>query len=150
MKKLSILVSVILGACTSGHNEELHQQSIEMHEAALRIGKQANDKIKQFASEVEALADSSLLDSLASLKQGYQDWDESLVEVPGHEHDHHDHEGHDHGDHEGHDHSPAPDLTQEMVLEIQKELKLKAEKLNARADRLLELVKSQEEEVVEE
>ena len=134
MRKAIILL--IFSACASSQNEALNKQSIELHEAAMQVGKQISEKI----GELEALQDSSLMDSVMALKQGYEAWEESIVEVPGHEHDHHDHdhEGHDHD----HDHSPSPDLTPEMVLEIQTELKANAEVLNQRADRILEMVKS--------
>ena len=64
-----------------------------------------------------------------------------------HEHEHHEH---DHAGH-NHDHSPAADLTPEMVLDIQKDLRDRAVLLNVRAQKLLDtLDKMYNEEPVEE
>ncbi|MDE0471846.1 MAG: hypothetical protein OXH57_07885 [Ekhidna sp.] len=139
MRKLFFLL--IFTACASSQNEKLNKQSIETHEAALKMGEQVNKKIAQITTAVEAVSDSILQDSLKSLKQDYADWESSIVEVPGYEHDHHNHEGHDH--HENH--GSSPDLTPEMVLEIQIELKRKAENLNIRAIKLSEMIKSEKE-----
>ncbi|MBC6424916.1 MAG: hypothetical protein GDA51_00265 [Ekhidna sp.] len=137
MRKLFILLTFT--ACTSSQNEKLNEQSMEIHEEALQIGKQINKKMDQITMESEALSDLILQDSVESLKQDYKDWASSIVEVPNHEHDHHSHEGHNHHL----NHSPSPDLTPEMVLKIQIELKRKAEKLNTRAEKLLEIIKSE-------
>ena len=139
MKKLYLLL--ILGACTSSQHEKLNQQGIEMHGAALVLGNEIDRKIGLLSNDSKIASDSIFQDSLRSIIQEYQAWESSIIEVPGHEHDHHNHEGHDHN----HDHSASPDLTPEMVLEIQTELKRRAEKLNEKVDRIIELFKSQEE-----
>ena len=137
MRKLFFLL--VFTACVSSQNEKLNKQSIETHEAALQTGKQVNEKIAQMTTAIEVLSDSTLQDSVRLLKQDYEDWESSIVEVPGYEHDHHNHEGHDH--HENH--GSSPDLTPEMVLEVQIELKQKAENLDTRAIKLLEMIKSE-------
>jgi len=145
MRKLFVLF--VFTACTSAEHSKLNQQSIEMHEAALEVGRKVNEKIEKISLEAESGLDSAFLDSLSALKLGYEEWSGSIVEVPGYEHDHHDHEGHDH-DH--HDHGSSPDLTPEMVLEIQTELKKGAEKLERRVDVLLEQINAKSNEATEE
>ncbi len=137
MKKLFILTFVF--ACTStAHDSEIIKQSIELHEAALKVSQGVVDDIKTMDALTDSLSDDTVVlkDSLVNIKQAFDAWEESIVEVPGHDdHDHHDHHGHDH-DHD-HDHAPSPDLTDEMVLEIQQEMKDQIEKLSKRTKALL-------------
>lgn len=144
MRKFLILTIVF--ACSShSHENELFDQSVEAHESALKTSREVTDGIKRMNALLEGLSEDQLYlkDSLAVLKQDFIDWEKSIIEVPGHEsdidnHEGHDHEGHDHEGHEHHDHSAAPDLTMEMVLDIQKDLKDQIIQMNARTKRLLE------------
>ena len=137
MKKLFMLTLVF--ACSStAHNEEIIQQSIELHEAAMKTSQEVVNDIKAMEAMTDSLQEDTmwLQDSLANVKEAFAVWEESIVEVPGHDdhdHHHHDHEGHDHD----HDHSASPDLTDEMVLEIQQEMKDQIEKLNKRTKSLV-------------
>ncbi len=129
MKKVFILFT--LTACISSQENNLNEESFRLHEEALEAGKSAKEKISLIAVEVQTETDSSLIDSLKSLQKAFEDWNASIVEVPGYEHDH------QHHDHHEHDHSTSPDLTPKMVFEIQSTIKRNAESLDKRAEQLL-------------
>ena len=140
MRKLLVL-AILLGCTGKSEESELHRQSVAQHELALKTSKKVIDAIADLEKRKELLSDSlssAMADSIKSIRADWTLWEESIVEVPGHEHDHHhhDHEGHDH--HHDHDHSPAPDLTEEMVLEIQQELVAGITRLDERVQRLIE------------
>ena len=144
MKKLSFLLIILFG-CTSSQKEELLDKSMKIHEEALKISTQVKEKINQIESASESQTDSlaivALKDSVEVLSAGWDEWESTLVEVPGREHDHHHHD-HDH-DHEGHDHSPAPDLTPEMIFEIQEDLKMRIIALDTRAQNIIDSLSGQ-------
>ena len=152
MKKFLIL-TIVLACSSHAHEGPLFDQSVEAHEAALKTSREVTSKIKEMNTLLEGLSDDplSLKDSLAVLKQDFIDWEKSIIEVPGyesdihegHDHEEHGHEGHDHHEHshEGHDHSPAAELTMEMVLDIQKDLRDQIAKMNLRSEKLLESFK---------
>lgn len=139
MNRFCLLICVVVWcSCGSSAEKALLEDSIKEHEAALRAASGAQSKIEQLQAMVSKSPDSLQLiyrDSLMMLKIVYQKWQESIVEVPGHD-DHHDH---DHGhDHHGHAHEAAPDLTPEMVLNIQKEMKHSALKLDKRTQQMID------------
>ena len=119
MRNLVFLMAWLLAACTAKENPA-QKQSIELHEQALAIGKAVEQKLAAFTT-----SDSILLDSIEVLKADLELWESNLIEVPGHDHDHH---GHDHN----HDHGSQPDLTPEMMLEVQKELLETIQKIDSR------------------
>ncbi len=144
MKWLPLLVLVLACSSTSTEDKKLFQQSVEAHEAALSMGEQVKDNLSRLSSYLDSQEISSemwLKDSVEVLNLDYSSWQESIVEVPGHEHEHHDHDGHDHS----HDHSSDPDLTPEMVLEIQQDLRIQAERLNARVEEILNTIQQDSE-----
>lgn len=127
---------LLLIGCTSAQDEKILEESREIHSQAIKLGKQADEKIAQLKGQLGSIDDSLksvAKDSVISLKADLSLWEASIVEVPGDEHDHH-HHGHDHD----HNHAPAPDLTPEMALEVQKELKARAEALDNRAQNVLD------------
>ena len=124
MRNLVFLMAWLLAACTA-KEKPAQKKSIELHEQALAIGKAVEQKLAAFTT-----SDSILLDSIELLKADLELWESNLIEVPGHDHDHH---GHDHN----HDHGSQPDLTPEMMLEVQTALKIEVEKLNSRIEKLL-------------
>jgi hypothetical protein len=100
-------------------HEAIVAQSDSLHEViAGRLG-----AVRDSLASAQAAGDSAAIASWTTLEQQlntidlqFHDWMQTMVEIPGHAHDHaHDHgdgeaghEGHDHGDgeagHEGHDH----------------------------------------------
>jgi hypothetical protein len=96
-------------------HEAIVAQSDSLHEViAGRLG-----AVRDSLASAQAAGDSAAIASWTTLEQQlntidlqFHDWMQTMVEIPGHAHDHGDgeagHEGHDHGDgeagHEGHDH----------------------------------------------
>ncbi|MEO1052561.1 MAG: hypothetical protein AAFX87_18155 [Bacteroidota bacterium] len=147
MRLSIILLLVIFCSCGSSKDEELLAESMELHNVALQIGKQVDWQIRQIEEQVnrvEIPSHSVWKDSLDVLKEDFVEWQFSIVEVPGHEHDEGDHHDHDHHDHD-HAHNASSDLTPQMIFDIQQELKASAKKLNTRAMSLMESIKAQEE-----
>lgn len=131
MKKL--LLIFLLFACKSSSDEKMHTKSVETHNLAIKIGEHVSNKIEQIGIHAESLEEpikSLLRDSALALNEDYLYWESTIVEVPGHEHD-----GHDHSEH---DHTQIPDLTAEMVLDIQRDIRDRIVKLNIRAQKILE------------
>lgn len=146
MKRVLLIVLVV--ACTGSNDEKLQAQSVETHNLAISIGEHVSDKIQQIAihvGRVEAPLKSHLQDSVEALILDYTNWESTIVEVPGNEHHEHNHAG------KNHNHTPSPDLTPEMLLDIQKDLRDRIVKLNIRAQKILDILKKNEEnEPVEE
>lgn len=139
IKLAYIIICGFVFSCAPSKENELILQSIEIHESTIKLNNRVAGKILLMNSLLDSLREDKiyLKDSLAVLKQDYIDWESSIVDVPGHEVDHHDHpdpHGHDHD----HDHAPPPDLTPEMVLEIQMDLNSQARQLDERAQTLME------------
>ena len=135
IKKILLLVFVL--GCAPSKDDKLIQQSIEIHGEAMTIGKDVKEKIKQLSAKtdgLDSLMQSAIKDSVKNLEQAWEEWEASIVEVPGNEDHDHDHHDHDHD----HDHSPAPDLTPEQVLEIQQDIKKRATGLNDRVQSVLD------------
>ncbi|WP_424964217.1 hypothetical protein [Ekhidna sp.] len=148
MRRLIVILFIV--SCTASSEEKLHQQSVETHDLAIKIGEHVKEKIEQIYAQADQLEDplkSLLKDSVRTLTRDYEYWKSTIMEVPGHEHEHHEH---DHAGH-NHDHSPEADLTPEMVLEIQKDLRDRVVLLNIRAQKLLDtLRKKNEDEPIKE
>ena len=144
MKKL--IIGLLIVSCTASNDEKLHQQSVETHDLAIKVGEHVHEKIQRiaaYAKNVDDTLKTMLEDSVESLQQDYDFWESTIVEVPGHEHDHH--EGHNH------DHTPPSDLNPEMILEIQRDMRDQIVKLNIRSQRILDtLEKEDKNEPIEE
>lgn len=94
---------------------ELHLESVSI---ASKLEKSL-DSLGQHASAAEKIR----LDSLAHLVEL---WEESVIEVPGFEH------AHEHT--EGHEHKPAPQMTDESMLEYQRNAKEAIQSIRAQAE----------------
>ena len=136
MKKLLVLI-IFFGCSNSSQENALLEKSMEQHEAALGVSKQVMEKITSLENQLESLAEVERLaleDTIQNLRSAWDGWESTIVEVPGHEdHHHHDHD-HDHD----HDHEAAPDLTPEMILEIQEDINRRINKLNERVQLVVE------------
>ena len=128
----TVVVLVFLISC-SGSSEDIMKRSGELHDLSVNIGEHVEVKlrsIEKHAESMKGLERRVLLDSVIVLDRDLAEWNESLIEVPGHEHKHH--EVHEHH------HDPPPDLTPKMILEIQREINRQIIQLNIRSQRLLD------------
>ena len=140
MKKFGIILLVMAACGPSGKDQELLDQSWEIHEKAMLLSSSFNDTVSEIESTIAGVADSLTLaiqDSVEVLKADYTQWDSEIVEVAD-SHADHDHAGHDHHDHDHH-HAPAPDLTPQMMLEVQRVILTNIEALSARAQNVLSM-----------
>lgn len=146
------------------------QEAKKVHEQLVRISGELHDALMVAMEPLEGRIDSAMMagDTLLAAELArlegkldridvrFHDWSETVVEIPGHAHDHghdhaghdhghsFDHDGHDHGDHEGHDHDHDHDhgaqlpegLSDEEILEIQVALKDALDSLKAEFDRI--------------
>lgn len=86
-----------------------------------------NDK-KKTVTDAAAIANiDSTVAALDAVAKSFEEWEENLVEVPGLAHEHHHHEGEEHH----HDHKPAPDVSGDQMIEIQKEIKANIQKIKS-------------------
>lgn len=138
MKKM-IGIFLLLYACSGSGDKETYAESAIVHNEAINIGEKVDQKIAEIEAHKEKYTISSrLLDSLLAIQEDFREWQSNLVEVPGHKHDH---SGHSH--HGDHDHGSENNLTPEMMLLIQTELRNQINELNDRAQNLLELTKKE-------
>ncbi len=145
----SVFLVMFIYGCSDSHETALKNQSIEAHNKALKIGQSAKtkiDKMKELIDTIDLELEKAWVDSVSKLDEDWKIWNSTVVEVPGHEHEHAHDEHHDHS----HDHNAQIDLTPEMVLEVQQDLEIRAVKLNDRVDRLMEIIKTNENESVQE
>jgi len=113
-----LLCIVLAYSCTrSQQNDEL-AQAVNVHVSALALA----DTLKQ---TLDTLRATHLQDSVSTWRALLAQWESSLVEVPGMEHEHHAH-GHKH------EHHQSVDLTPAEMLEVQGELKFQIQQLQKR------------------
>lgn len=154
-------LAVLLAGCGEEQSATL-KQAIAVHDEVVRLSSELHAslvvELGQTTEEIEAAwaaGDTALAQQLQQLEARlsaidlrFHDFSETVVEVPGHVHDHshhaHDHSGHDHGDHNhgdhdhgDHDHNHhhgGPSLegmSDEAILEIQQALKSEIEAIRA-------------------
>ncbi|AYQ34508.1 hypothetical protein [Runella sp. SP2] len=122
---------------------KIHLASMEIEEAlheqiegidSLKVV--LNDKKKSLTDAAAIASIDSTVAQLDAVAKSFEEWEENLVEVPGLPHEHHHHEGEEH-----HDHKPAPEVSGEQMIEIQKEIKANIEKIKADLESVQEKVK---------
>lgn len=125
---------------------KIHLAAMEIEEAvAAEI--ESSDSLKTLLTDkkksmTDAAAIARVDSAIAALDRAHEafhEWEENLVEVPGLPHEHHDHGD---GEHHHHDHKPAPDLSPDQMLDVQKEIKANIEKIKADWEKAKEMVKS--------
>lgn len=114
MKSKIFFLSIfgIVMAC-SGKQEpsDLLKKANEIHVASVKLQEEIEndlDSLKKLP-ELKLKAD--------SLVEVLENWEAALIEIEGFEHEH------KHGEHHHHKHSPAPDMTDEQMLEYQQNTK---------------------------
>jgi hypothetical protein len=107
---------------------EYHQKSLDLREEILDFEKQVKDAGIDYTE----------------LKDQLKTWDKDIIEVPGYEHSHDDHEGHEHGEsHEGHKerkyhvHNPSKPFSDAEHLDYQKVLHEEIVLIHGKFKRLL-------------
>lgn len=106
--KINIIISLVLFSCSSKTSDERNSEAIALHNSMI----QKANHIEHLLSEMKG--DTAInKDSIAVLSALLEHWKASLVEVPGNDHDHAAY---------AHHHSEPLDVTEEQMLEIQKEL----------------------------
>jgi len=116
---IGALYLFLLPSCTDRNStnevlaeaNKVHLESVAMHD---QVEKEINKK-KKIAIERNSAAHLVKLDSLHKLVDL---WEEGTVEVPGFEHEHHHESGKEH-----HQHKNAPQMTDESMLEYQRNTK---------------------------
>lgn len=117
-----LILTIVCGCANQRHEGEL-DEAAEVHLEALAIA----DSLKQALNALEA--QQHLRDSLTRWRTLLAQWEASLPEVPGMEHDHH--HGHTH-------HHERVDLTPAQALEVQRALKNEILELAKRINRQIE------------
>ncbi len=116
--------------------QKMLKEANDIHNEAVKVENALKEKMADFesiqtnlAAKVEAVADSAaaapiqaVIKELSSIKDAYGLWSESVVEVPGQEHNHDHGHDHDHDHDHAHDHS-VDDMSAADMLTYQKELK---------------------------
>ena len=128
---------VTLMACETAKKENpILKEAGEIHNQAHQIGEgieaqfPAMDSISTLLSAKKTPAADSLVVQIANTKKTFEDWETNIVTVPGMAHSH----DHAAGDHDHEAHKPAPDVTPEQMLEIQKEMKTSIDKIKSEAE----------------
>lgn len=154
-----LILTTVLISCGEQKNPEDEaklKEAGEMHDAALAAGEEVNGMFENSSeimgnlqtaiegTEDEAMKEELMahMNSITDAKNDYQLWKESLVEVPGHAHDHEAHSGEGHA----HDHS-MDDASPADVLAKQTELKEYIEDIKNRLIRAMESVETAISEV---
>ena len=97
-----------LAGCASGDKKDILKQAYTVHLEAVAI---AEDLEKTLLSLRQKHQDSVSVVEIDSLNKLIRLWEEAVVEVPGFEHQH-GRAGH-------HDHKPAPQMTEQSMLDYQ-------------------------------
>ena len=116
---LTVLAAVcMLASCSSkkGPSELLEQANV-VHLEAVGVYEEAHELFGKLKAEAEAQKDSLSIASLDSIHDVLHHWKDGLYEVPGFEH------AHDHSDGHDHSHKPAPNMTDQSMLDYQKNAK---------------------------
>jgi hypothetical protein len=114
----------VSGACTKqeAKNEKMILANT-IHLESMAIKEKLDSGLAERKLDASARHDSSLIEKLDSISRLAELWEEAIVEVPGFEHAHH-HETAGH-----HEHKAAPQMTDESMLDYQKNAKLAIEEL---------------------
>ncbi|ODS76966.1 MAG: hypothetical protein ABS46_18650 [Cytophagaceae bacterium SCN 52-12] len=138
MKHIFLLVFVCsIGtflACSSGQGKnEVLAEANRVHLEAVEIYDETHELLEKLQEEAKAGEDSQAVARLDSIHDLLHNWKDGLYEVPGFEHTHdHGEEGHKHD----HDHKAAPSMTDESMLDYQKNARAAIEEIrkSLRAD----------------
>jgi len=141
----SLLLFLLVAACHSqGGDEHLLKKAAAVHQEAVRIEEQLEPQVAELVQYRNALqiqgrtlsaAEQDLIARIDLVESSLLFWEEHHVEVPGFEH-----EGHQH-DH-SHDHGPSLKLSPEDMLLVQQEFRDSLQALEQRIVQLSQMVGS--------
>lgn len=111
--RLTILTSIIfLLSCSSKSSEDKrNHEAIILHNSMIKKANQIDLRLNELKYDSSVNQDSVML-----LSKALEQWKYDLVEVPGNEEHNHDHHNHAHND------NKIPEVTEEQMLAIQREL----------------------------
>ena len=132
---LQAAILVFFVACATDKKEDpilkeagtIHNEAHEMGEG-VEAQFTAVDSLSALLAAKKMPAADSLVAAMAAVKQSFEAWEGNIVTVPGMKHNHAE------GEHAHDEHKPAPDVTPEQMLDIQKEMKLSIEKIKSDLD----------------
>ena len=115
----------ILNSCS---NEKTKSEALieanKVHLESVAIHKNVEKEIREKRKSATKNKEPGFLARLDSIDNLVELWEEGIIEVPGFEHEHHDGEGEHH-----HEHKPVPQMTDESMLEYQRNTKAAIEQL---------------------
>ncbi len=120
-----LLAAITFISCSKDKDKEILSEAYEIHKELRDIQKDIISKIPTLDSLAIHKADAALI------KKEYLDWKKDILEVPGFPHIHLQ------GDDHSHEHHSQKQLPATEILEIQKDSKEKAKRIQAQIDSLL-------------
>lgn len=143
---LSVIAIFTLVACHNHEDSATMKEAKKVHEGMIKLQAQMEETIGAKTSQIQDQLDAKLAegDSLAAEQlQGLRNqidswhnalhqWEEEMVEIPGHAHTHADGEEHDHSSHAG----TLEGLSDEEILEIQNELAKKLDSIKSGVEQI--------------
>ena len=128
MNSISFLFLLVLLACGPAPEDSNLAEAAKAHDEAMEISSDVSSALDSLQDLQDSLSSEQRIE-LGELRQALAEWRDLAVEVPGYEHEGHDHDHH-HGPNE------LEGLPSDQVLEIQKELKKQIEVLHAKVEQL--------------
>jgi D-alanyl-D-alanine carboxypeptidase len=145
---LALLAAVALTACGEKKDPMLEEAG-RIHNEASEIQASIEPQVENIDSLQNLLAEKkktltdpamiakvdSVSAALGAITKSFEAWESNIIEVPGLEHKHAE------GEHHHHDHKPAPNVTSEQLVELQKEMKTNIEKIKSDMSKAEEMLK---------
>ncbi len=148
MKKWILLG--LLVACGPSREQQILTEAGAIHNEAMEIAHQTSLKVSHLKQR-ESSYEQQHQDSLRAIMKDLGEWYDTVVEVPGQEHDH-EHHDHDH-DHDHHHHGEEQNylegLSAEEVLQIQQALNQEIQALTSRVLGLQSAIRTEQEKSTE-
>lgn len=129
MKSIAPVFLFVITSCGSAPEDYVLIEAAKVHDEAITVSAEVATALKSIENQPDALSDQQK-DELEKLKQDFTEWRDLVVEVPGYEHEEHNHHGHDHR----HGPNELEGLPSQQILDIQKELKNQIEVLNSKIE----------------
>ncbi|MCF2445957.1 hypothetical protein L0657_18505 [Dyadobacter sp. CY345] len=115
----------LLNSCSSDKTKsEALTEANKVHLESVAIHDSFEKEIDEKKRSAVAVGDSVLIFKLDSLHNLVELWEEGIIEVPDFEHEHHHEDGAHH-----HEHKSAPQMTDESMLDYQRNTKAAIEEL---------------------
>lgn len=106
-----LTISLTAASCAQEEKSPKLIEANRLHLEAIEISKELEPKLESLSSHAKGGAEKSQIDSLKAL---IEMWEENMIEVPGFAH------AHAHGTHT-HEHKSAPPMTDESMLDYQRQ-----------------------------